>query len=127
MRILKLLCIFIDRVLYRFDSDSVCFRFFIDRNLFRVLRTWSSESSVGESSSGSAVTLFLGHQCFFPPCRYFCFLFIKSCYYFLSKTDVLFYIHCTSKTISSTCFIAKNLHEYTKYYIEKVSHQFPDL
>ena len=56
LRILKLLRILINRVLFKFFSDRVLFRVLSDRLLF--------ESSVMGSSSGSSVTILLfGHQC----------------------------------------------------------------
>ena len=61
LKVLKLLKIFTDSVVFRFHSDRALFRFFIDRILFRVLSDWVfSESSVIRSSLRSAVLL--GHQ-----------------------------------------------------------------
>ena len=89
LKVLKLLRIFIDSVVFSFHSDSTFYRFFIDRILFRVLSNRVfSESSVIGSSSGS--TVLLGHQCSFSAMSLF-FLSNRAAI-FLSKTDVLFYI-----------------------------------
>ena len=82
LKVLKLLRIFIDSVVFRFHSDRTFYRFFIDGILFRVLsdRVFS-DSSVMRSSSGSAVLWVI--NALFPSCRYF--FFIKSCCYFFIK------------------------------------------
>ena len=57
MRVLKLLMVLNDRILSRFQDDSVFFMFVSDRVLLRVLVVMVLyESSVIGSSSGSLVT-----------------------------------------------------------------------
>ena len=96
---LKFLWIFVYRVVYRWRNDNVLFRIFIDSILLRVLSyRVLFESPVIESSSGSAV---LGSfyesltNALFPSC---CYFYIKICTIFLSKTDILFYIHYILKS-----------------------------
>ena len=51
LKVLKLLRIFIDSIVFSFHSDRTLFRFFIDRILFRVLsdRVFSESSVIGSS------------------------------------------------------------------------------
>ena len=101
LKVLKLLRIFIDSVVFRFHSDRTFYRFFIDGILFRVLsdRVFS-DSSVMRSSSGFAVLS--GHQCSFSAMSLFFFFFFF--FYqivlllFLSKIDVLFYIKFSKRS-----------------------------
>ena len=102
MRVLKLLWIFIDRVVCKCHSDNALFRFFIDRILFRVLSDRVLlESSVIESSSEFAVIdpslgpsmLFFSHVA----------IFYQIVLPFLSRKDFLFYIHYIFKN-TLTCF-----------------------
>ena len=105
LRVLKLLWIFIDRVVYRCYSDNVLFRFFIDRIFFRVLNDRVLyESSVAESSSGSAVidsSIILDHQSSFSAMPLF--FYQIALLFFIKKTDALFHIHYILKN-SLTCF-----------------------
>ena len=100
MRVLKLLWIFIDRVVCKCHSDNALFRFFIDRILFRVLSDRVLlESSLIESSSEFADRFFSWIiNALFQPCRYF--LSISATIFI--KKDVLFYIHYISKN-TLTC------------------------
>ena len=145
-RVLKLLWIFIDRVLYRCHSNNVLFRSFIDRILFRVVNDRVLfESSMIESSSASAVIgSSLGSS----------MLFFRHVAIFLSNRATIFYqkqMFCFtftifSKTISLMCFnnfgktdrekMNEEIHDKDTililywYYIDiilKISHQFPDL
>ena len=106
LRVLKLLWIFIDRVVYRFHSDSVLFRFFIDRILFRVLSDRVLfESSVIESSSGSAVIdSSLGHKCSFSVMSLYFYQVVLLLFYFYQKQMFCVTFIIFSKTISLTCF-----------------------
>ena len=127
--------IFIDRVIYRCNSDSVLFSFFIDRILFRVLSPRVLfEFSVIESSSESAVFFI---NALFSPCRYF--LSNRATIFFIKNRCLVFTFIIFSETISWTCLLitstnlkAKEMNEEihdkdTKYYIEYICHQFPDL
>ena len=81
LRVLKLLRVLIDRVLFRLFSDRFPFRVLSDRVVFK-------SSVIGFSSGFSVISWVI--SALFLACRY---LFIKSCCYFLSlKTDDLFYI-----------------------------------
>ena len=91
MRVLKLLWIFIDRVVCKCHSDNALFRFFIDRILFRVLSDRVLfEYSVIQSFSGFAVIIFFSWMHFFSHVAIFYQIVLP---FFLSKADVLFYIH----------------------------------
>ena len=126
LKVLKLLRIFIDSIVFRFHSDRTLFRFFIDRILFRVLsdRVFFESSVIG-CSSGS--TVLLGHQCFFSAMSLF----------FLSNRAANFFIknRCFVLHYSLTCFNHINKLRNTtcsddwdtKYYFENTCHQFPDL
>ena len=83
LRILKLLRVLIDSILFRFRSDKFLIRVLSDTVLFvSSVSSTSSRPSVMDSSLGSS-TLFSDMT----P------LFNKTCHYFLLlKTDVLFYI-----------------------------------
>ena len=89
LRVQKLLWILIEIIVYRCYKARVLFRFFLDRILFRVFSDRVVfEFSVIESSSGSAVRDYSLDSSMLS------FIFYQSCYYFfLSNTDVLFYIH----------------------------------
>ena len=114
LRVLKLLWIFIDRVVFRCHSDSVLFRFFIDMILFRVLSDRVLfESSVIESSSGSAVmNSSLGSSVLF--FRHVAIFFIRLCYYFIkSRCFVLHSLYSQKQfvwrvLITSTKLVRKN-------------------
>ena len=84
LKVLKLLRIFIDSVVFRFHSDRTFYRFFIDRTLFRVLsnRVFSN-SSVMRSSSGSAVLL--GHQWSFSTMSLFFVLSNRAATFFIKN------------------------------------------
>ena len=98
LKVLKLLRIFIDSVVFRFHSDRTFFRFFVDRILFRVLndRVFSESSIIGSSSRS---TVFLGHQCSFS--AMWLFFLSNRAAIFLSKTDVLFYIIFSKRSLSN--------------------------
>ena len=82
LRVLKLLRIFIDKLVFRFHSDMVLFRFLIDRTLFSVLCDWVFFIV-------AVIDLFLGLSMLF-----FCHVVdFLSNRIFLSKTDFLFYIN----------------------------------
>ena len=103
LQVLRLLRIFIDRVVFRFRSDRALFRFLIDKILFRVLsdRVFF-ESSVIRSSSGSAViNSLLGHQCSFSAMSLVFYQIPQL--FFLSKQIFCFTFIILSKTISLTC------------------------
>ena len=110
-RFLKLLMVLSDRVLIRFHSDRALLRFFGDGVLFESSVIYSSSwSSVIDSSLGSS-GLFFRHAAVF---------LIKTCYYFfLLKTDVLFYIAFSKRssylTISLTCFNTFNKTDIEKH------------
>ena len=89
LKVLKLLRIFIDSIVFRFNSDRTLFRFPIDRILFRVLsdRVFSESSVIG-CSSGS--TVLLGYQCSFS--AMWLFFLSNRAAIFLSKPDASFYI-----------------------------------
>ena len=89
LRVLKLLLVLIDRVLFRvhsdrvlFHSDRVLLRIFIYRVLFEplVIGSWS----------GSSKILVLGHQCSFSDMPLFLYQNVLLLY--LLKANVLFYI-----------------------------------
>ena len=88
LRILKLLRVFIERDIFRFESDRVVFRFSIERILLIgssvIAPLWclSSESVVIDFSLGSSV-LFFRHATIS--------LSNRATTFFLSKTDSLFY------------------------------------
>ena len=89
LRVQKLLWILIEIIVYRCYKARILFRFFLDRILFRVFSDRVLfEFSVIESSSGSAVRDYsLGSSML-------SFIFYQIVLlFFLSKTDVLFYIH----------------------------------
>ena len=108
LRVLNLLRVLSDSVLFRFLSDWALFKFLSDRVLFMVLSdralfqssvVCSSEgSSVIDSSLGLLVLLFRCVGTFLS----------KSATTFFIKTDVLFYIifskRCLFLTIRLTCF-----------------------
>ena len=82
LRVLKLLRIFIDKLVFRFHSAMVLFRLLIDRTLFSVLSDWVFFIV-------AVIDLFLGLSMLF-----FCHVVVfLSNRIFLSKTDFLFYIH----------------------------------
>ena len=91
LRVLKLLRIFNDSVVFRFHSDNVLFRFLIDRILFRVLsgEVYFESSEIGSSSLGSIVIDSSLHQCSFSAMSLFfdqivLLLFIKNRCFFVS-------------------------------------------
>ena len=132
LRDLKLLRVIIDKLLIKFHSDRVFYNFLSDNVLF--------ESSVMGSSSGSSVidsylgspVLFFWHAAIF---------YQNELLLFLLKTDVLFYIKFSKRslhlTISLTCFNNFNKADIkkmknictieTKYCIKNICYQFPDL
>ena len=71
---------FIDRVVFRFHSDSVLFRFLIDRILFRVLsdRVFFESAVIGSSSRSAVIDSSLGSSVLF--FRHAAIFFIKTCY-----------------------------------------------
>ena len=92
------------RVLFRFHSDRVLFRFLSNRVLWRVLndRVLFQSSVIGSSSEPSVIDFSLGF--FFQYATFF----IKTCYYFLLKTDVLFCIIFSKRTSHLTISSQKN-------------------
>ena len=131
LKVLKLLRIFIDSIVFSFHSDRTLFRFFIDRILFRVLsdRVFSESSVIG-SSSGSAVLL--GHQCSFSAMSLFfyqillLFFYQKQmfCFTLYSQNEVrLACFNHINELRNTTC--SNDLD--TKYFFENTCHQFPDL
>ena len=67
-KVLKLLRVLIDRVLFGFHSDRILFRFLSDKAILKVLINMVLfESSVIDSSSGASVvdSSLLDHQCSF--------------------------------------------------------------
>ena len=106
VKVLKLLRIFIDSVVFKFHSDRTFFRFFVNGILCRVLsdRVFSGSSVIG-SSSGSVV--FLVHECSFSAMPQF--FFIKLCCYFfyfalISQNEVcLTYFSHKNKLRNTTC------------------------
>ena len=95
LRVLKLLRIFIDSVVFRFYV--VFFRFPIDTILFRVLsdRVFFESSEIGSSSLGYAVIDSSLHQCSFSSMSLFFYQIVLLM--FLSNIDVLFSIHYNSQ------------------------------
>ena len=91
LRVLKLLWIFIDSVVYRFHGDSVLFRFFIDRIIFRVLsdRVFFESSAIESSSGSAAIDSSLGSSMLF--------------FIFLSNRATIFFI-------KNRCFALHLLH-----------------
>ena len=129
LKVLKLLRIFIDSVVFRFHNDRTLFRFFIDRILFRVLSdSVFSESSVIGSSSGSAVLL--GHQCSFSTMSQFFYqivllLFYQKqifCFTLYSQNEVrLMCFNHINKLRNTTCSGGWD----TKYYLDNNVINFP--
>ena len=109
LRVLKLLRVFIDKVLSRCHNDRVLFRFLSDRVLLRVLssKVLFNSSMIGSSSNSSVMDSFLGLSVLF--FRHAAIIFIKTCYYFLLlKADVLFYIIFSKRTSHLTISSEKN-------------------
>ena len=88
LRVLKLMWIFIDRVVWRYHSDSVRFRFFSDRILSRVLsdRVLFESSVIVFFRVRSNKFFSWAISALFPPCRY-SFIKLRCYYFFLSKTS----------------------------------------
>ena len=91
LRVLKLLLVLIDRVLFRVHSDRVLFKFHSDRVLLRIFiyRVLFEPLVIG-SWSGSSKILLLGHQCSFSDMPLF--LYQNMLLLYLLKANVLFYI-----------------------------------
>ena len=91
LKVLKLLRIFIDSIVFRFHRNRIFFWFFIDMIFFRVLsdRVFSESSVIGSSSGSTAL---LGYQCCFSAMSLF-FLSNRAATFFIkNRCFVLHYI-----------------------------------
>ena len=133
MRVLKLLRIVIDGVVFMFHSDRILCRFLIDRILLRIhsdrvfFKSSGFSSGSADSSLGSSMLLFHHVAIFYQ---------IVLLLFFNQKHTFCFTIIISSKTISLTYFnnfdqtgSEKNIIKIKneKKYVENICHQFPDL
>ena len=135
LRILKLLSILIDRAVYRchsnnallsFSIDRILFRFFSDRVLFdfSVIESSSGSAVIDSSLGSSMLAIFLSNRATTSFIRNRCF-FLHSLY---SQKQLVERVLITSTNLVAKKLIKKYLNDKdTKFCIENIYHQLPDL